>query len=565
MDSFRKTVEELLQKHKLDSSLLEIPPDPSMGDFAYPCFSLAKELKKAPNLIAKDLAAKYAVTGIITKIEAKGPYINFFLDKTKVAEIMLQAIFKEKSNYGKYAPTNKKILIEYPGPNTNKPLHLGHARNMVLGTALTNLLRAAGHQVTVVNINNNRGVHICKSMLAYQKWGKGDTPEKSNLKPDHFVGKYYILFSQKAEQQPELEQEAQTMLKKWEEHDPEIVALWKKMNKWAYTGFAETYKIFGVQIEKEYYESDTYAQGKEIVLQGLQDGLFQKNEKGSIVIDLTKEGYGKKVLLRSDGTTVYITQDLYLGKKRWEDYHFDQIIHIVGKEQKYHFEILFKIYEKLKLPFFDKCYHLAYGLINLVSGKMSSREGTVINCDTLVKEVQQLAKEAVKERCTTLTEEEITKRSHAVALSAIKFFLLRQDVYLDITFDPKASIAFEGETGPYVQYTYARCSSILRKAGKAIKPNVEYNKLDNSQEKQIIILLARYGEVIKQAAEQYKPNYIARYTLELAQTFNEFYHAHQVISEDESLTKARLFLVFCVKEVLANSLQLLGIEPLEAM
>ncbi|MCK5107151.1 MAG: arginine--tRNA ligase, partial [Nanoarchaeota archaeon] len=329
---------------KLKEIQLEIPSNSEFGDFAFPCFILSKEQKKSPVEIAKELEKTIKPNKTIKQVKAIGPYLNIFINKQILSESILPQIFKEKDNFGHSKKEKQKIVIEYPGPNTNKPLHLGHVRNMCLGSSLKLLLESQGNTIIPVNINNDRGIHICKSMLAYQKYGKEDSPEKSNLKSDFFVGKYYVMFAQKVKTNPKLDDEAKLLLQKWEQGDKETITLWKQMNKWAYTGFKQTYKKFNIKFEKEYYESESYNQGKEIILEGLKNKIFEKDdETGAIFADLTNQKLDKKILLRADGTSVYITQDIYLAKKRYEDFTFDKLIYIVGNEQIYHFKVLFKI------------------------------------------------------------------------------------------------------------------------------------------------------------------------------------------------------------------------------
>lgn len=558
---FDKEIKELLKDYSKDISL-EVPPDPKLGDYAFPCFPLAKEMKKSPVDIAKDIAGKLKVSGNIEKIIATGPYVNFFLKKGNVAEETLKKIFKEKDDYGK-GKDKGKVVIEYPGPNTNKPLHLGHVRNMVLGYSMSRILEFNGNEIIPVNINNDRGVHICKSMLAYKKWGKDDTPEKSKMKGDFFVGKYYVMFAKKAKENSDLEQEALELLKKWEDGDKETLELWKKMNDWAFEGFKETYKTFDIKFKKEYFESETYKKGKDIVMDGLKKGVFEKEEE-AIIADLEKEGYGKKVLLRSDGTTVYVTQDLYLAKARYDDFKFDRLIYVVATEQNYHFKVLFSILKKLGFSFADKCHHFAYGMVNLTTGKMKSREGTVVDADTLVDDMVKLAKEETKKRHEKLAVGELDERAKQIGMSAIRFYLLKYDSVKDILFDPKESISFEGETGPYVQYVNARCNSVLKKAKEEISDKVKFDLLSENSEKELIMLLNKFPQVVKDAAN-YKPTLVARYLIELCQSFNTFYHNCPVIQDDGELQKARLLIVECVKIVVKKGLYLLGIEAPEEM
>jgi len=562
---FKEEIIKLLKKEtKLDEIILEVPPNSELGDYAFPCFVLSKQMKKAPTIIAQELAKSIKPNKSIKEIKAIGPYLNFFVNKEKLSENVLKKIFDEKDCYGTQKKTNKKIIIEYPGPNTNKPLHLGHVRNMCLGYALSRILEANGNDVIHVNINNDRGVHICKSMLAYQKWGKDDSPEKSKMKSDFFVGKYYVLYAQKEKQNPELEQEVQKMLEKWEEGDKETIALWKKMNKWAFDGFKETYKTFDLKFKKEYFESETYKNGKDIVLDGLKKGLFYKKEDNAVAVDLSKQGFGEKVLLRANGTTVYVTQDIYLAKLKYDNFRYDKSLYVVATEQNHHFKVLFEILKLLKFPFAEKCYHFAYGMVNLTTGKMKSREGTVVDADTLMEEVTGLAKDETKKRNKDIPEKDLDERANKIALGAIRFYILKYDPLKDILFDPKESISFEGETGPYLQYTYARINSILEKSEEKIKDDIDVSLLKEKEELELIKLLSNYEDIVKQAGN-YKINTLARYLLDLAQSFNNFYHAYPVLKAEEDVKKARLLMINCVKQVLKNGLYLLGIDVLERM
>ncbi|MBI2548657.1 arginine--tRNA ligase [Candidatus Woesearchaeota archaeon] len=569
-DLFREEIITLLKKSlNLDREvILEVPPSPELGDYAFPCFPLAKIMKKSPQEIAQDLSKQLKPSPLIERIEAHGPYVNFFLDQHTQAIDTLQHILKEKENYGRKKSLKKKVVIEFVGPNTNKPLHLGHVRNMVLGVALGNILEVGGCTVVPVNINNDRGVHICKSMLAYKKWGNDDSPEKSGLKSDHFVGKYYVKFAQEAKNNPELEQEVQAMLAQWEAHDPTVIALWKNMNTWALAGFQETYALFGVRFAKEYYESETYLHGKEIVLEGLQKGIFSQEADGAIVVDLHSQGYGKKVLLRSNGTAVYITQDLYVAKLRYEDYHYDQCIYVVANEQNHHFQVLFTVLRLLGMPFADKCYHFSYGMVNLPTGKMKSREGTVVDADDLVAEMVTLAKQETVKRHPRLSATDIEARAQQIAMAAIRFYLLKHDPSKDILFHPEESLAFEGETGPYVQYAHARICSILRKARFTATPEIlkEISFAEQlPQEKELIALLARYPGIVEDTISTYRLSLIPRYLLDLAQQCNEFYHSCPILKAPPGIKLRRLMIIAAVRQVLQNGLTLLAIDAPERM
>ncbi|MBN2141758.1 arginine--tRNA ligase [Candidatus Woesearchaeota archaeon] len=569
----RKDVISLLEKEtKLSKEdidkVLEVPPDPKLGDFAFPCFVLAKQFKKAPQAIAQELAGKVKSHGAVERAEAVGPYLNFFLDKNRLAHQVLQKVLECGSLYGSGADKKETVMIEYPAPNTNKPLHLGHARNMLLGNSICNILGFAGFKAVPVDLVNDRGVHICKSMLAYKKWGKGKEPGKGK-KPDHFVGDYYVLYGQKEKEDPKIEEEAKALLKKWEDGDKDTLTLWKKMRKWALDGFHETYKAMGVHHKKTYYESELYTHGKELILEGVKKGVFRRDPEGAVYADLEKDKLGKKYLLRDDGTSIYITQDIYLAKKKFDDFQMDRSVYVVGNEQRYHFQVLFKLLEMLGMPFAKKCYHLSYGMISLPEGKMKSREGTVVDTDNLMEDVQKLAGEEIKKRHEDLSAKEVAKRSKMIGLGAIKFFILKYDPMKDFVYNPKESVSFEGETGPYVQYAHARICSIFRQAGKKWEPKeseISKFKYEHEKEHRLITLLNSYPAVIRESAEKYNPSLVAKYAIELTQEFGSFYQECQVLKADNNQVKeARLTLIWCTRTVLQSALSMLGIEAPEEM
>lgn len=555
---FEKDLINILKKQtKLKDIILEIPPSDNLGDYAFPCFSLSKIYKKDPNKIAQELSKKIKAD-FLEKTEVKGPYLNFFIKKEKLIELVLKRIQKEKENYGS-KKEKKVILIESPGPNTNKPLHIGHLRNMALGISISNINKKLGNKAVNVDIINDRGIHICKSMLAYQKYGNNQKPNK---KSDHFVGDFYVLFNQKLKNNPFLEQEVKNMLIKWENKDPSTLLLWKKMNKWALDGIHKTYKNFGLKIDKAYYESQCYEKGKEIVLKNLNK-IFKKDNDGSIIIDLEKEELGKKVVLRADGTSIYITQDIYVAKKRYEDFKMHKLIYVVGSEQDYHFKVLFNILKKLRYKFSNSLYHLSYGMVYLPSGKMKSREGIIIDADNLIEDIINLTKKEILKRNKNLTKKEIEKRSKIIALAAIKFYLLKIDPKKDIYFIPEESISFEGETGPYIQYSYARIQSILKKAKISKKTN--YSLLNHPLEYNLVKQLSLFPSIVEKASQDLKPNIIANYVFSLSKTFNEYYHSCNILKEKQDLKNIRLILILSIATVIKISLNLLGIEVLNQM
>ncbi|NLE02408.1 MAG: arginine--tRNA ligase [Fibrobacter sp.] len=536
--------------------LLEIPPDETMGDYAFPCFSLSKVLRKSPVAIANELSAGLVLPEEIEKVTVVNGYLNFYVNKVLLSKQVLANAVSD--DFGR-TQRNRKIVIEFSSPNSNKPLHLGHLRNMSIGESVSRILSFCGNEVIKTSINNDRGVHICKSMIAYKQFGEGKTPESTGKKSDHFVGDYYVLFSKEAAKDETWNEKAQELLRKWEDGDKETVELWKKMNSWAFEGFRKTYKLFGISFDKEYYESQIYKSGKEIVKEGLDKNLFSRRDDGAVFVDLQAEKLGEKVLLRPDGTSVYIVQDLYLAVLKDQEFNYDQSIYVVGNEQDYHFAVLIAIFRKLGYPIADKMKHLSYGMVELPEGKMKSREGTVVDADDLITETQKLAAEELKERYT-LSEDEMKDRSLKIALSAIKYQLLKVDITKTMLFDPKKAISFEGDTGPYLLYSYARSASIIRKAGE-LKDAPVIQPLP--PEIRLIKKLAYFPAAVSNSCDKLSPSLIANYAFELAQSFNEFYHECKVIgSEQEAF---RLHIVNAFRSVLKKCLHLLGIEEIEEM
>ena len=544
--------------------LIEIPPTEIDYTYAFPCFSLAKVEKKSPKVIAKELKKQIKLPDFLEDIEANGPYLNI---KIK-SQYILKEIFELNEDYGRLRlklgiadEKKKRVVIEYPSPNTNKPLHFGHVRNMLLGKSLSNLLEYKGHTIFQVNLYNNRGIHICKSMLAYKKWGNNKKPDK---KSDHFVGDYYVKYGEKLKQDKELEKEAYELLRLWEAGDKATVALWNKMNKWAIDGFNQTYDKLGISFEKEYFESDLYLKGKEIILDGLSKGIFEKVENGAIIARL-KEKYNlkDKILVRSDGTSIYITQDIYLAYRKKADFNYDKSIYVVGDEQIQHFKWLFAILDML--GFKEDNYHLSYGMINLPSGKMKSREGTIVDADDIIEEVENLAFQEVENRYPNIPSAEKKKRSEIIGQAALKFYILKYNPIKGFVFNPKESISFEGETGPYIQYCYARIASIIKKSELEVSTNLNWDLLRHEKEKFLIKQLVYFPETIDLSEKTYNIHLIAQYLLTLCQLFNSFYSSCQVISEDKELESARLLLIKCIQIVIKIGLKMLGIETLEQM
>ena len=565
MNFFKEKLILLLTKYSgLESleivKLLEVPREKTLGDFSLPCFELAKKFKKSPVMIAEEIQLKIPKNKILSKIETKNGYLNFFINKEESTKYTLNEILSKKNKYGSSTIGKKKpIMIEYSSPNTNKPLHLGHVRNNVIGMSLSKILEMEGYRVIKSCVINDKGVHICKSMLMYIKYGQNKLPDK---KPDHFVGDFYVLFSKKLQEYPELEKEALELLNKWEQGDKKTLELWKKMNSWVYKGFNETYKEIGSSFDKLYYESQIYNKGKEIIFKGLKNNKF-KEEDGAIIADLSKYNLPNKVLIRSDKTSLYITQDIYLAKLKFEQYKLYKSIYVVGNEQILQFKQLFSILDLLGESWYKNCIHLSYGYVSLPSGRMKSREGTVIDADNLIKDLTDIARNELIKR-HKLSPKELERRSKIIAIGSIKLFFIKYETYKDFVFDPQESLSFEGETGPYIQYTYARANSILRKNKMQIK---SYNpkELIEKEEIDLVDKLSNFKDIVEEASISYKPSLVAHYLIELCQQFNEFYQKCPVMESKKGLKEARIMLVKAAIQVINNSSNLLNIPLLDEM
>ncbi|MBC7399270.1 MAG: arginine--tRNA ligase [Mucilaginibacter sp.] len=480
-------------------------------------------------------------------------------------------------------PNGKKVMVEYSSPNTNKPLHLGHVRNNLLGYWVAQILAAAGYDVVKTNLVNDRGIHICKSMLAWQKWGNGETPESTGEKGDHLVGKYYVIFDKEYKKQIEelkaagqtedeakknapLIKEAQEMLLQWEAGNDAVIDLWQKMNSWVYEGFAKTYEKLGVAFDKYYYESNTYLLGKDIVEEGLASGVFFKKDDGSVWIDLTEDGLDQKLVLRADGTSVYITQDMGTAQLKYDDYKMDESIYVVGNEQDYHFKVLFLILEKLGKTWAKGLYHLSYGMVDLPSGKMKSREGTVVDADDLIAEMERTAKQVTEDlgKINDFSEEEKEQLYHTIGMGALKYFLLKVDPKKRLLFDPNESVDFLGHTGPFIQYTHARIKSVLNRANITAIATQQTELAP--EERDLIVTLTQFPDTIKQAAAAHNPGAIANYVYEVAKAYNKFYHEHSILQAEDDLVKQfRLQLSAAAAKVIGKGMNLLGIEVPERM
>lgn len=563
---------------EIDTAQLTITPTrPEFeGNFTLVVFSLLKEIKGNPVQIGKTIGQQLVEqSSIINDYNVVKGFLNLSLS-TSVWQEFLQTI---TDDFWQLPQNNNKIVLEYCGPNTNKPLHLGHIRNMLVGWSMAEILQAAGNDVHKVNIYNDRGIAISKSMVAWEEFGEGQTPESTNTKGDHFVGSFYVKYATEEKQQAQefladaenereaakqtpLFKKAQNYLQLWEQSDEHVKSLWQTMNNWVYEGFQQTYNDLGVDFEKDYLESDTYLLGKEIVTEGLEKGIFYQKEDGSVWVDLEDQGLDQKLLLRGDGTSVYITQDLGTAQLRYNDYKMDESIYVVGNEQDYHFQVLEAILKKLDWPFANGIHHLSYGMVDLPSGKMKSREGTVVDADDLIAEMKQTAKEHTEElgKVDHFSEEQRNELYTALGLGALKFFILRVNPKKRMLFDPKESIDFQGFTGPFTQYTHARIQSLLDKANfepQSDQPTIELTE----EEVAVAMAIQEYQSTLKTAAEQLDPSIIAKYAYDLAKTFNKFYANVPVNNEkDEAKRQFRLQLASITGTALKKSLQLLGIE-----
>jgi arginyl-tRNA synthetase len=568
------------------------------GQLTLVVFPFLKMSHKKPEDTARELGEYLQQhSEVVERFNVIKGFLNLVITNAHWVEVLNDIDRTENYGFTKATESSPLVMIEYSSPNTNKPLHLGHVRNNLLGWALANIMEANGNKVVKTNIVNDRGIHICKSMLAWLRYGNGETPESSGKKGDHLIGDYYVAFdkhyreevaqlaaqykaegmdeeaaTEKAKVEAPLIKEAHEMLVKWENNDPEIRALWKKMNDWVYAGFDETYKALGVGFDKIYYESDTYLEGKEKVMEGLEKGFFFRKEDGSVWADLTKEGLDEKLLLRSDGTSVYMTQDIGTAKLRFRDFPIDKMIYVVGNEQNYHFQVLSILLDKLGFDWGKDLVHFSYGMVELPNGKMKSREGTVVDADELVAEMIADAKEMSKDKVAKLSdisEEEANEIARIVGLGALKYFILKVDARKNMLFNPEESIDFNGNTGPFIQYTYARIRSVIRKATEAGFDMTQALSADteiSEKEQSLIQKLTEFAVAVKQAGTDYSPSGIANYCYELAKEFNQFYHDFSILhEEDEKKKRFRLTLSANVARTLKNGLGLLGIEMPERM
>ena len=589
-EAVKAIVEELYGQQVPDSMVQLQQTRPEFeGQITIVVFPFTRMSHKAPDATAMEIGGRLVerLPEVVSKFNAVKGFLNLSISSRQWIEMLQDIYVNPKFGFTPVTDHSPLVMIEYSSPNTNKPLHLGHVRNNLLGWALAQVMEANGNKVVKTNIVNDRGIHICKSMLAWLKWGNGETPESSGKKGDHLIGDYYVAFDkhyreevkelmaqgmdeEQAKQEAPLIKEAHEMLVKWEQNDPEVRGLWRQMNEWVYAGFDETYKALGVSFDKIYYESETYLEGKEKVEEGLAKGLFYRRDDGSVWADLTKEGLDEKLLLRSDGTSVYMTQDIGTAKLRFQDYPIDKMIYVVGNEQNYHFQVLSILLDKLGFKWGKDLVHFSYGMVELPNGKMKSREGTVVDADDLIATMIQDAKELSADKVNKLegiSEQEAQEIARIVGMGALKYFILKVDARKNMLFNPEESIDFNGNTGPFIQYTYARIRSILRKAGGV--PSVALSTQQTELAEKEISLIQRlqgFETAVRQAGQDYNPSCIANYCYDLVKEYNQFYHDFSVLhEEDEKKRHLRIVLSAAVGQVVKNGMGLLGIEVPERM
>ena len=580
----RGAVKELFAAEAADKDIILQPTNKEYkGDITLVTFLLTKLSKKKPEETGK-LIGEHLIKNskLVSSYEVVKGFLNLTIIDSYWKNFLIETLPKENFGFTAQTEVSPQVMVEYSSPNTNKPLHLGHIRNNLLGYSVAEILKATGHMVTKVNLVNDRGIHICKSMLAWAKWGNGETPQSSGIKGDHLIGKYYVLFDKKlkeeinpvpsteenteeAEKNSALMKEVQQMLRNWEAGDKETIALWKMMNGWVYEGFDVTYKNLGIDFDKIYYESETYLLGKKIVEEGVSKKIFYKKEDGSVWVNLTDAGLDEKVLLRSDGTSVYITQDLGTAQLRFDEFpKLKELIYVVGNEQDYHFKVLKEIFKKLERPWAGGLFHLSYGMVDLPSGKMKSREGTVVDADDLIHEMNETAKATTVQlgKIEGLSKEEAEKLYHTLGMGALKYFILKVDPKKRMLFNPAESIDFNGNTGPFIQYTHARICSVLEKGKKILseyKTGIEIPEL-NAEEKEIIKIIQRFPETLEEAGKEFSPAAIANYVYELAKAYNHFYHLHTIAdAENIALSFFRLKLSGLIAQIIRQAMSLLGI------
>ena len=559
---------------EIPDMLIQRPPRPELGDIAVPMFPYAKVFRMAPQVVASGVAEHLERNSSRPsgRVVAEGPYINITADISVLASDLFNEMQLHGEQFGQTEELKgKRVMIEFSCPNTNKPLHLGHLRNDALGESVSEILKANGAEVRKVNLINDRGVHICKSMYAYTIHGNGATPESTGKKSDHFVGDYYVKFAKMAKEDPAAEEAAQDMLRAWEDGDPEVTKLWRLMNDWTISGIEETYAKTGISFDQVYYESQTYKLGKSKILGGVESGVFYRSEDGTVWVDLEDIGLDKKVLLRKDGTSLYLTQDIGTALQRYEDWPFERLIYVVGSEQKYHFKVLFHVLGLLGNTWADDLHHLSYGMVNLPDGRMKSREGTVVDADDLIEQLTVLAGEEIRSKEREDAVGDVEQTATLIARAAINYYLLQVSPTKDMVFNPEESISFNGNTGPYLQYMGARISSMLKKLAEQDIPAPDQNTfrpecLVHADERELVKLVASFPDVVTQAGREMNPAVITAYVYELAKTYSRFYHDHPILkAESNELVIARVALSGMVLQTLKNAFKLIGIPFLEIM
>lgn len=554
----------------------ECPKEREWGDLAFATFRLTKLFQKDPTTIAKNLTLliKEQLTFVkkrtlIRHVEARGPYVNFFIDTPRFAEMLFKKLTMQKEKFGDSKIFfGKRVVVEYGSPNTNKPLTLGHIRNIALGSSIAKLLQTQGWKVSSVEIRNDRGASICQAMIAWNRWGEGKTPKGEGMKGDHFLGQYYVRFKKESEQNPALKDEIQQCLQLWEQADPQTRKLWKKTQAWVLDGIEETYRTLGIKFDKIFYESAIYQKGVALVKKGIQERVLKHDEKGNVIAPLeTLYKLPPLVLIRADGTSVYATQDIHLAHAKYKLFKFHKSLYVVGNEQNLYFQQLFAALDLLGFQHVKNCEHIAYALVNLLEGRMKSREGRVVDADELIQETQELVKKELEKREEELSSKELEKRSRMIALAAIKYYILQVDSKTTITFDPKKSITLNGRTGPYLQYMAVRIQSIFKKVPlKLSRGKINPHILKTPEEHAILILLSDFPNILSYSANRYEPSYLAKYLYELAKSFSIFYEKHKVIDESNiELSHARIHLTKKILLVLKKGLFILGIEVPERM
>jgi len=558
----------------LDQVIAETPPKPEMGDLAFPMFGYAKTLRLAPPLLAKQMTAVLAAYAGEAEVFALGPYVNLRYSRSGIIGSVVERVMAEGDAWGRtQALVGSRVMLEFSSPNTNKPLHIGHLRNNALGESASRILKANGAEVCKVNLTNDRGVHICRSMLAYQKFGEGKTPASEGIKPDRFVGDYYVRHARWAEEDPTVEAQTQAMLLAWEAGDPEVRALWKLMNGWALEGIGQSYVRQGISFDRIYRESETYLLGKDIILKGLEKGLFRKREDGAVVVDLPwkdraeDEANAVKVLLRPDGTSIYITQDLGTAISRHADWPFNELVYVVGNEQDFHFKVLFYVLGLLGHEWAANLFHLSYGMVKLPDGsKIKSRSGTTADADDVLNDLRDGAFEEIRSKGREEEVGDASGTAELIAKGALHYFLLQATPSKDMIFDPRESLSFNGNTGPYLQYVGARISSMAAKAGDLAQAPWDPALVASQEEWDLVKLLGQFPEAVEGAGLAKDPSIVAGFTYDLAKAYSKFYHDHPVlVAEDPKVAAGRLRLSLAVLQVLKNAFELMNIPFLRSM